>query len=58
MLLQSIGRRDTALRGILVMISWLDVRARGYKNFSMLNPAEHEIVNAHKYNNIKKLSLF
>ena len=30
---------------------------RGYKTF-MLNSAEHEILNAHKYKNIKKLSIF
>ena len=32
--------------------------ARGYKTFLMLNSAEHEILNAHKYKNIKKLSNF
>ena len=26
--------------------------------FFMLNSAEHEILNAHKYNNIKKFSIF
>ena len=26
---------------------------RGYKTFSMLNSVEHEILNAHKYKNIK-----
>ena len=31
--------------------------ARGYKTFFMLNSANHEIVNAHKYKNIKKLSI-
>ena len=29
---------------------------RGYKIFSMLNLAEHEILNAHKYEFIKKFS--
>ena len=33
-------------------------RPRGYKTFSMLNSAEHEILHAHKFENIKKLSLF
>ena len=27
---------------------------RGYKTFSMLNSAEHEILNAHRYGNVKK----
>ena len=33
-------------------------RARGYKTFFMLNSVEHEILNAHKYKNIKKYSFF
>ena len=33
-------------------------RPRGYKIFFMLNSAEHEILNAHKYKNIKKFSFF
>ena len=33
-------------------------RARGYKTFSIPNLAEHKILNAHKYKNIKKLSIF
>ena len=32
--------------------------ARGYKTFFMLNSVENEILNAHKYNNIKKFSLY
>ena len=28
-------------------------RSRGYKTFFMLNSIEHEILNAHKYENIK-----
>ena len=31
---------------------------RGYKTFFMLNSAEHEILNAHKYKDIKKFGLF
>ena len=31
---------------------------RGYKTFFMLNSAEHEILIAHKYENIKKFSIF
>ena len=27
---------------------------RGYKTFYMLNSVEHQILNAHKYKNIKK----
>ena len=33
-------------------------RACGYKTFFMLNSAEREILNAHKYRNIKKISSF
>ena len=33
-------------------------RPHGYKTFFMLNSAEHEILNAHKSENIKKLSIF
>ena len=33
-------------------------RPRGYKTFFVLNSVEHEILNAHKYKNIKKFSLF
>ena len=36
------------------VISW----ARGYKTFFMLNSTEHEILNAHKYENMKKSSFF
>ena len=32
--------------------------ARGYETFFMLNSAEHEISNTHKYENIKKFSFF
>ena len=32
------------------------IRPRGYKTFSILNSAEHEISNAHKYKNIKEFS--
>ena len=32
--------------------------ARGYKTFFMLNSVEYEILNAHKYKNIKKKSAF
>ena len=31
---------------------------RGYKTFFVLNSVEHEILNAHKYKNIKKFGLF
>ena len=31
-------------------------RPRGYKTFYMLNSVEHEISDAHKYKNIKKLA--
>ena len=32
--------------------------SRGYKTFFILNSVGHEILNAHKYNNIKKFSIF
>ena len=31
---------------------------RGYKTFFVLNSIEHEILNAHKYKNIKKFGFF
>ena len=31
---------------------------RGYKTFFMFNTDEHDIVNAHKYEKIKKFSFF
>ena len=31
---------------------------RGYKTFSMLNSAEHEILNAHKYKKYQEIQLF
>ena len=33
-------------------------RPRGYKTFIVLNSVEHEILNAHKYKNIKKFGIF
>ena len=33
-------------------------RPRGYKTFFMLDSAEHEILNAHKYHFIKKFRIF
>ena len=36
----------------------IHVWARGYKTFFMLNSVEHEILNAHKYINIKKINFF
>ena len=43
--------RSTELQGEHRNKNW----ARGYKNCFMLNSAEHEILNAHKY---KKISIF
>ena len=34
------------------------IRPRGYKTIFVLNPIEHEILNAHKYKNIKKFGFF
>ena len=33
-------------------------RPRGYKTFFVLNSVEHEILNAHKYRNIKNFGFF
>ena len=33
-------------------------RPRGYKTFFVLNSVEHEILNTHKYEHIKKFSIF
>ena len=33
-------------------------RPRGYKTFFVLNSVEHEILNAHRYKNIKKFGIF
>ena len=41
-----------------VALSPVELWARGYKTFFMLNSGEHEILNAHKYKNIKKFSFF
>ena len=35
-----------------------EVRARGYKTLFMLISAEHEILNAQKYKDIKKFSFY
>ena len=34
------------------------IRPQGYKTFFMLNSAEYEILNAYKYKNIQKISIF
>ena len=39
---------------MLINLPW----PRGYKTFFMLNSIEHEILNAHEYENIKKFSIF
>ena len=40
----------------LPRLSYILITPRGYKTFFMLNSAEHEILNAHKYKTIKKFS--
>ena len=54
---------DLAQYGVSCAKDWLSVDCgtilneiwpRGYKTFFMLNSIEHEILNAHKYINIKK----
>ena len=44
-------------RSACQFITFRATRARGYKTFFMLNSAEHEISNAHKYKSIEKLSI-
>ena len=36
----------------------INIMARGYNKIFVLNSAEHEILNAHKYENIKKFRGF
>ena len=36
------------------MVIWF----RGYKTFFILNSAEHEILNGHRYESIRKFSIF
>ena len=36
----------------------LYTRPRGYKTFFVLNSVEHDLLNAHKYKNIKKFGIF
>ena len=48
------------IKGIVMEIACTKMKIwpRGYKTFFVLNSAEHEILNAHKYKNIKKFGLF
>ena len=43
---------------VVIYIRTPSTRVRGYKTFPMLNSAEHEILNAHTYKNIKKFIIF
>ena len=43
---------------VLVNVFQVETWPRGYKTFFVLNSVEHEILNAHKYKNIKKFGLF
>ena len=49
--------REYILRGKKAELKVADW-PRGYKTFFMLNSPEHEILNAHKYENINKVSIF
>ena len=50
---------ENSMRVLTILyISVALFRARGYKTFFMLNSVEHEILNAHKYKNIKTFSFF
>ena len=37
---------------------WHSARPEGYETFSILNSIEHEILNSHKYKNIKKCGFY
>ena len=50
--------RSLCVSGCLQFLTVLTTWARGYKTYFMLNSAEHEILNALKFENIKKLSIF
>ena len=39
-------------------VSPVELWARGYKTFFMLNSGEHEILNAHKYKKYQEIQLF
>ena len=43
---------------LLVLIVNFGTRPSGYKTFFILNSVENEILNAHKYKNIKKFGFF
>ena len=40
------------------MVTKFHTWSQGYKTFFVLNSIEHEILNAHKYKNIKKFGFF
>ena len=42
----------------LFLVKSGEFRPRRYKTFFMLDSVEHEILNAHKYKNIKKFGFF
>ena len=44
--------------GVCKPLLWLVDWPWGYKTFFKLNSVEHEILNAHKYKNIKKFGFF
>ena len=50
--------RKKYVRVSALLITTCLLRPRGYKTFFMLNSAEHETLNAHHYENIKKFSIF
>ena len=43
----------TGVDAVTIRLTW----PRGYKTFLMLISIEHEILNAHKYKNIKKFGV-
>ena len=53
-----IAKKDKLQIVKLIRCSYSPVWPRGYKTFFMLNSVEHEILNAHKYKNIKEFGFF
>ena len=44
--------------GSLTIMSGTKARPRGYRTFYMLNSAEHEILDAHKYKKYQEVRLY
>ena len=56
--LTNFGRMVNSTDPVRLLLRSILIRPGGYKTFFMLNSAEHEILNAFEYENIKKFSIF